>query len=104
MTKQEIINNIAEEKLVEKIVYKLLPCSKNQFDCPEDLVQDIYIILLEKKEEDLQRMYDSKELPFFILRVTRNQLFSVNSTYFYTYIKRSINNETLESAEQIIVE
>lgn len=53
MTKYEIVDELSKTSTVEKIVYKLLPASRNRFDCPADLVQDIYLLLLDRSEERL---------------------------------------------------
>lgn len=102
MTKYEVIDIIAREHLVEKIVYKLLPCSKNPFDYPEDLIQDIYLILLNSDENLIVSLYNKGELGFYLLKVARNQLLSVNSKYYYTYIKLGANSDDLTQAANTI--
>ena len=104
MTKYDIINEIANAQLVEKIVYKLLPASKNRFDCPADLVQDIYILLLTKDDNLIDNLYQKKELGYYILRIAKNQLLSCNSPYFYTYIKFNNSCDDISEAAHIIVE
>ena len=104
MTKYEVIDIIAREHLVEKIVYKLLPCSKNPFDYPEDLIQDIYLILLNSDENLIVSLYNKGELGFYLLKVARNQLLSVNSKYYYTYIKLAAHSDDLSQANTIPVE
>lgn len=96
MTKYEIIEELAETKQIEKIITKMLKDSKNPFDAPDDLIQDIYVILLEKSDEFIEGLYERKELGFFILRIVRNQLLSKNSPYYYTYIKERANSEDIE--------
>ena len=86
MTKYEVVDNISREHLVEKIVFKLLPASKNPFDCPEDLIQDLYLILLQKDDDLIVNLYNKDEIGFYLLKIARNQLLSVNSKYYYTYI------------------
>ena len=101
MTKYEVINIIAREHLVEKIVYKLLPCSKNPFDCPQDLIQDIYLILLNSDENLIVDLYNKGELGFYLLKIAKNQLLSTNSTYYTKYIKFRANSDELENAAHI---
>ena len=58
MTKIEVVDIIVRDHLVEKIVFKLLPASKNPFDCPEDLIQDLYLILLNSDENLIVTLYN----------------------------------------------
>ena len=104
MTKYEVINIIAKEHLVERIVNKLLSSSKNPFDCPEDLIQDIYLLLLQKDDDLIVNLYNKGEIGFYLLRVVRNQLLSKNSSYYYTYIKLGANSDDLTQAANTIFE
>ena len=104
MTKYEVIDIIAKNHLVEKIVYKLLPCSKNPFDCPEDLVQEIYLLLLQKDDNLIVNLYNKDEIGFYLLKIARNQLLSKNSSYYYTYIKLGANSDELEKGAHITTE
>ena len=104
MNKYEVIDKIARDSTVEKIIYKLLPSSKNRFDCPEDLVQDIYILLMEKDDDLIIGLYDKGELGYYLLKIAKNQLFSDHSPYFYLYIKFGQQIDDLEKAAHIITE
>lgn len=104
MTKKQIIDEIAHTSTVEKIVYKMLAASKNRFDCPDDLVQDIYILLLEKDDSLISDLYNKKELGYYILKITRNQLISDHSPYYYKYIKFGTQSDDLEQAAHIPTE
>ena len=104
MTKIEVVDIIAREHLVEKIVYKLLPCSKNPFDYPQDLIQDIYLILLNGDENLIVALYNKGELGFYILRIARNQLLSKNSPYYQKYIRFLANSDEINKAANIITE
>ena len=104
MTKIDVVDIIAREHLVEKIVYKLLPCSKNPFDYPQDLIQDIYLILLNSDENLIVSLYDKGELGFYILRISRNQLLSKNSPYYTKYIKFRAQSDELEKGAHITTE
>lgn len=104
MTKYEVINIIAKEHLVERIVTKLLSSSKNPFDCPEDLIQDIYLLLLQKDDDLIVNLYNKGEIGFYLLKIARNQLLSVNSKYYYTYIKLGANSDELEKGAHITTE
>ena len=104
MTKYEVVDIISREHLVEKIVYKLLPCSKNPFDYPEDLIQDIYLILLNGDENLIVALYNKGELGFYILRISRNQLLSKNSPYYQKYIRFLANSDEINKASNIVTE
>ena len=104
MTKYDVLDIISREHLVEKIVTKLLSSSKNPFDCPEDLIQDVYLLLIEKSDKLIVDLYERGELGYYILKVVRNQLLSVNSKYYYTYIKFGANSDELEKGAHIPIE
>ena len=104
MTKYEVIDIIARDHLVERIVNKLLSSSKNPFDCPEDLIQDLYLILLEKDDDLIVNLYDNGELAYYLLKIARNQLLSANSPYFYKYIKFGAQSDGLEKVNDFIEE
>ena len=101
MTKYEVINIIAREHLVEKIVNKLLSSSKNPFDCPEDLIQDIYLLLLQKDDDLIVNLYNKDEIGFYLLKIARNQLLSKNSPYYTKYIKFLANSDEINKAAHI---
>ena len=101
MTKYEIINIIAREHLVERIVNKLLSSSKNPFDCPEDLIQDIYLLLLQKDDDLIVNLYNKGELGYYLLKIARNQLLSVNSPYYQKYIRFQSHNDDITQAANI---
>ena len=104
MTKYEVIDIIAKEHIVERIVNKLLSSSKNPFDCPEDLIQDVYLLLIEKSDKLIVDLYERGELGYYILKVVRNQLLSVNSKYYYTYIKLGAYSDEITQATNIPTE
>ena len=101
MTKYEIIDIIAREHLVERVVNKLLSSSKNPFDCPQDLIQDIYLILLNSDENLIVALYNKGELGYYILKVARNQLLSKNSPYYQKYIRFQANSDDITQAANI---
>ena len=104
MTKFEVVDELSRSNTVEKIIYKLLPASKNRFDCPDDLVQDIYVLLLEKDDKLIIDLYNKGELGFYLLKIARNQLLSKNSPYYTKYIKFRANSDDLTQAANTIPE
>ena len=101
MTKSDVLDIIAREHLVDRIVNKLLSSSKNPFDCPEDLIQDIYLLLLQKDDDLIVNLYNKGELGYYILKVARNQLLSVNSPYYQKYIRFQSHNDDITQAASI---
>ena len=101
MTKYEIIDELCKNATVEKIVNKLLSSSKNPFDCPEDLIQDVYLLLLQKDEDLIVNLYNKGELGFYLLKVVRNQLLSTNSPYYTKYIKFRAYSDDITQAASI---
>ena len=104
MTKYEVVDIIAREHLVDRIVNKLLSSSKNPFDCSEDLIQDLYLILLEKDDDLIVNLYEKGELAYYLLKIARNQLLSKNSPYYTKYIKLRANSDDLTQAANTIFE
>ena len=101
MTKSDVLDIIAREHLVDRIVNKLLSSSKNPFDCPQDLIQDIYLILLNSDENLIVALYNKGELGYYILKVARNQLLSKNSPYYQKYIRFQSNSDDITQAASI---
>ena len=104
MTKYDVVDIIAREHLVDRIVNKLLSSSKNPFDCPEDLIQDLYLILLGKDDDLIVNLYEKGELAYYLLKIARNQLLSKNSKYYYTYIKLGAQSDEITKAANTIFE
>ena len=102
MTKYEVIDIIARDHIVERIVNKLLSSSKNPFDCPEDLIQDIYLLLLQKDDDLIVNLYNKDEIGFYLLKIARNQLLSKNSPYYTKYIKLGAQSDDLTQAANTI--
>ena len=104
MTKIDVVDIIAREHLVERIVTKLLSSSKNPFDCPEDLIQEIYLLLLQKDDDLIVNLYNKDEIGFYLLKIARNQLLSKNSPYYQKYIRFQSNSDDITQATNIPTE
>ena len=102
MTKYEVVDIIAKEHLVDRIVNKLLSSSKNPFDCSEDLIQEIYLLLLQKDDNLIVNLYNKDEIGFYLLKIARNQLLSKNSPYYTKYIRFQSHNDDLTQAANTI--
>lgn len=101
MTKTEIINQIAKEHLVERVINKIADKQDGNLD---DLCNDIYVSLLEKDDKKIVDMYNNSTLPFFTLRMVKNNLLSANSPYYRTYKKPTQNNVPLTDEYNTIVD
>lgn len=104
MTKNEILEELFNDGTVKKIVYKLLSSSKNRFDAPDDLIQDIYLILLQKDDGLVISLYEKKQLGYYLLKIIRNQMISQNSPYYTQYIKFLSRSDELEKGAHIPIE
>ena len=104
MTKCDVVEKLYKDGTVDRIIYKLLSSSKNPFDCPEDLIQDIYLLLLQKDDDLIVNLYNKDEIGFYLLKIARNQLLSKNSPYYTKYIKFRANSDDLTQAANTIFE
>ena len=101
MTKYDVVEKLYKDGTVDRIIYKLLSSSKNPFDCPEDLIQDIYLLLLQKDDDLIVNLYNKDEIGFYLLKIARNQLLSKNSPYYTKYIKFRANSDDITQAANI---
>ena len=86
MTKNEVVNIIAKERLVEEIVSNI---AKSSDDLLNDLVQEIYLDLLQKDEDKIIKLYESNQMRYFVVRMVTNNLFSKNSPYYQVFKKNA---------------
>ena len=88
MTKNEVVNIIAKERMVETIVSNI---AKSSDDLLNDLVQEIYLDLLQKDDDKIVKLYESNQMRYFITRMIINNLHSTNSP-FWCKIKSFTHN------------
>lgn len=93
MDKYSIIDEISKNKIVEEIVYNI--GSKDDEDL-KDLIQDIYINLLEKEDSLIETLYGTNQLKFYIVKMVVNNIHSKNSPYYTKYKKDKINKIKIE--------
>lgn len=93
MDKYKIIDEISKQKVVEEIVYNI--GDKGDEDL-KDLIQDIYINLLEKEDNLIETLYNTNQLKFYIIRMVVNNIHSKNSPYYTKYKKDKINKVKIE--------
>ena len=66
----------------------------------DDLVQEIYLIILEYDDNKIIKMYEQNQIKFFITRIIKNQYFAKNSQFYKKYKmydQRQDNNKEIES-------
>lgn len=91
MSKTDIINIIAKQRMVERIV------KKYDIEFKDDLSQMIYLWLLEKPDELIQQLWNHKQINFYVANMVRTQVVSVTSKYYNDYVKRGATlNEAIE--------
>lgn len=80
MDKRTVIDMIARGGMVEDIV---LNCARrHQLDGDlKDLVQIVYLALLETEDAKVLHLYSSGEMQYYIAKIVRVQLESPRSTY-----------------------
>lgn len=93
MSKYSIIDEISKDKLVEEIVYNIGDRGDEDL---KDLIQDIYINLLEKEDSLIETLYSTNQLKFYIIRMVVNNIHSKNSPYYTKYKKDKINKVKIE--------
>ena len=88
MTKNEVVEKLAKERLVEQICSNI----EKSADCDDtlkDLSQEIYLDLLSKDEEKIVNLYETNQIRFFVVRMVTNNLFSKNSPYYQVFRKNT---------------
>lgn len=80
MEKTDIINTLAKQRFVEKIV------SKYDIKFKEDLSQMVYLWLLEKPDELIQQLWQSSQLNFYIASIVKTQVCSTKSKYYRDFV------------------
>lgn len=96
MAIQRIVERIAKEKIVENIVFNIVKNSKDEDY--KDLINDIYLELLEKNEDCMEAIYDRGQINFFITRIVMNNINSKTSRFYYRYRKNKKLTTSMEDA------
>lgn len=86
-TNSEIINDVANSKIVEEIIDGITYSKFENHENLKDLAQDIYLQLLQMSTDKLNDLYSRKQLRFWIARIITNNIFSKTSPFYYTYKK-----------------
>lgn len=95
MDKQQLYEAIIASKIVEKMVNKV----ERNSSYVNDVINDIYIVLIEMDPDTLIELYNKNEINYYISRIVTNQLSKngqLNKKYKKWECKRlSINEEIL---------
>ena len=79
MTKYEIADRLARERVVEQLVCNI---ARTRLSSElADLCQMVYLILLEYDEDKIVDLWEHGEIKFFLARIILNQFHSVKSPY-----------------------
>lgn len=81
MDRTGIVEELARQRVVETIVCRIAHRDLNQ-DL-RDLVQMVYLILLETDESKLTDLYENGQVNNFIVRIILNQYHSTKSRFYY---------------------
>ena len=83
VTKAQIVNEIANKRMVESMVQNIA----HQSLTPDlqDLAQMIYLILLEYDEKKIVDLWQQHQITYFLARIIINQFRSSNSPYHMIY-------------------
>ena len=84
MTKYDIIEQMAKERCVERIVQTICKVSRVELD---DLAQMIYEALLMYDEKKILSLHEKQQMNYFIVRIVQNQFYSGNSQ-FHTFFRK----------------
>ena len=93
---EQIFNWLTDNKaeLMNKFIYRMIP---NKRDA-EDFYQDLYIIMADKDNDKMKKIYDNNEMMQYVYIIIRNNLQSKNSRYYYTY-RKPIGNDYNEEID-----
>ena len=81
----KIIEDIHKRKIVEQICFQV--GRGEDPDNIKDLIQDVYLALLEKPKKQIISMYEKNELNFFLASIIVRQIRSSTSPYYRKYKK-----------------
>ena len=87
MTKNEVIDWVVSQKLVEKLSTRF---SSQLGTLKEDWVQEMYLTICEMSEEKLVGLFERNQLVYYIISVCRNQ-----ATYSKSDFNKKYNDDRL---------
>lgn len=90
MTNNDIIEAISGD--VQDIIANMAVKDSHK----DDLFQEIILILLTYDNKRLEKVYNNKQIKFFIARILCNQYHSVHSSFYKNYKKYEDNKYNIE--------
>lgn len=96
MDKQTVVKIIGEQRMVEEIISSI--AGNNDSDL-QDLAQDIYFSILAKDEDKIVKMYETKQLRFYVTRMCLNNIISKTSPYYVNYKKNKNKQDDIRDYE-----
>ena len=98
-TNAQIINEIANNGLVEEIIQGVSYSKFENTENLKDLTQDIYLQLLQMRTDKLNDIYTKNQLRYWIARIVVNSIHSKTSPYFYTYKKEQMQSVSISDID-----
>ena len=99
MTNAQIINEIANNGLVEEIIQGVSYSKFENTENLKDLTQDIYLQLLQMRTDKLNDLYTKNQLRYWIARIVVNSIHAKTSPYFYTYKKEQMQSVSISEID-----
>lgn len=93
MSNTEIVEQLANDHIIEDICTNLRVTS-NYYD---DLVQEIYLIVMEYDNDKLNKILEKKQINFWLTRVIKNNWNSNTSPFWKQY--RKFNSKQDDNAD-----
>lgn len=98
-TNAQIINEIANNGLVEEIINGVSYSKFENTENIKDLAQDIYLQLLQMRTDKLNELYDKGQLRYWIARIVVNSIHSKTSPYYYQYKKEQMQSVNINDID-----
>ena len=98
-TNSEIINYVANSKIVEEIIGGITYSKFENKENLKDLAQDIYLQLLQMDTKKLNDLYTKNQLHYWIARIVVNSIHSKTSPYFYVYKKEQMQSVNINDID-----
>ena len=97
--RRKIINEIANNGLVEEIINGVSYSKFENTENLKDLAQDIYLQLLQMDTKKLNDLYTKNQLRFWVTRIITNNIHSKTSPYYYMYKKAQMQSVNINDID-----
>lgn len=98
-----LLDKYVNDNIVLKFIYKTIKSNgiDNEIDedTIKDLSQDIWLSILTKPKDKLEKMETEGKLKSFILRMVILNLRSTTSRYYYNYVKPNMGRISIDTIE-----